>query len=58
MKDLKFEEINVPRLDQDVKEMNGKSTRHLKQCIDHLTELLEDKDETTAKRPSGGADVK
>ena len=40
--EIKYEEIEVPRLSDEVKKMNGKSARRLHQCIDELDELLED----------------
>jgi len=45
MKQPKREQMPVPRLSQDVKAMNGKSTKRLTQCIDALSELLDDNDE-------------
>lgn len=44
MKHPEYEKIDVPRLSPYVKEMNGQSTRRLKQCLDNLTDLL-DKDD-------------
>lgn len=38
----KYEAMDVPRLDAEVKKMNGKSTRHLTECISHLTDVLEE----------------
>ena len=41
MKQPKREQIEVPRLNESVKAMNGKSTKRLSQCIDALSELLD-----------------
>ena len=41
----KYEAMDVPRLDAEVKKMNGKSTRHLKECISHLTDVLDEIEE-------------
>tara|TARA_R110002094_G_scaffold201798_3_gene173206 strand:+ start:1340 stop:1519 length:180 start_codon:yes stop_codon:yes gene_type:complete len=38
----KYEAMDVPRLDANVKKMNGKSTRRLKECISHLTDVIEE----------------
>lgn len=46
----KYEAMNIPRLDAEVKEMNGKSTRRLHQCIDALDHVLED-DSVVEKPP-------
>ena len=45
MKQPEREQIKVPRLHRDVKAMNGKSTKRLTQCIDALSELLDENDE-------------
>jgi len=45
MKQPEREQMPVPRLSRDVKAMNGKSTKRLTQCIDALSELLDDNDE-------------
>lgn len=37
----KYEAMDVPRLDANIKKMNGRSTSHLKECISHLTDVLE-----------------
>lgn len=52
MKQPKHEQIEVPRLDKDVKEMNGKSTEKLSQCIKALTELLDENDKEVADQPN------
>lgn len=44
MEHPKYEKMDVPRLHPEVKEMNGRSTRRLKQCIDTLTDLLDRED--------------
>lgn len=44
MKRPEYEKIEVPRIDSDIREMNGKSTRRLNKCIEALTDLL-DRDE-------------
>tara|TARA_R110002126_G_C10490983_1_gene504800 strand:+ start:43596 stop:43784 length:189 start_codon:yes stop_codon:yes gene_type:complete len=41
----KYETMDVPRLDANVKKMNGKSTRHLEECISHLTDVIEETEE-------------
>ncbi len=41
----KYEAMDVPRLDAEVKKMNGRSTRHLKECIGHLTDVLDEIEE-------------
>ena len=45
MKQPKREQIPVPRLHEDVKAMNGKSTHRLSQSIKALSELLDSNDE-------------
>jgi hypothetical protein len=45
MKQPKREQIPVPRLHQDVKAMNGKSTKRLSKCIEALSALLDANDE-------------
>lgn len=45
MKQPKREQIKVPRLHEDVKAMNGKSTKRLAQSIETLSELLDENDE-------------
>lgn len=45
MKQPKREQIPVPRLHQDVKAMNGKSTKRLSDCIEALSDLLDRNDE-------------
>jgi hypothetical protein len=50
MEQHKHEPMRVPRLSKDVKELNGKSTERLHQCLDALEDLLdadEVKEETT-----------
>lgn len=42
MKHPEREEIKVPRLTQEVKDMNGKSTERLTRCLDHLCDILDD----------------
>ena len=37
-----YQKMDVPRLDAEVKNMNGKSTKRLHQCIDALDDVLED----------------
>jgi len=46
MKQPERVQIPVPRLRQEVKEMNGKSTKRLSQCIEALEDLLDANDET------------
>ena len=41
MKQPKRKHVKVPRLHEDVKAMNGKSTERLAQCIDALSHLLD-----------------
>ena len=53
--DQKYETMEIPRLDAEVKKMNGKSTRRLHQCIDALDHLLED-DESHARPPRRAAE--
>lgn len=48
MKHPKREQIKVPRLCKEIKEMNGKSTKRLTECIDRLSDLL---DEKTTDKP-------
>jgi len=48
--DHKYETMEIPRLDAEIKKMNGKSTRRLHQCIDKLDHLLED-DEAVREPP-------
>ena len=36
------EKIEIPRLSQEVKKMNGKSGHKLSQCIDALCEILDE----------------
>jgi len=38
------EKIEVPKLSQDVKRMNGRSGYKLRRCIDALCEVLDEKD--------------
>lgn len=40
MKNPEYEKMDIPRLDPKVREMNGKSTRRLKQCISDLECVL------------------
>ena len=48
----KYEKMDVPRLDAEVKKMNGRSTRRLKQCIEALTDVLdEDQNAEHAEQP-------
>lgn len=54
MKQPKREKIPVPRIHQDVKAMNGKSTKRLSDCIEALSDLLDANDEAqheVAKEP-------
>ena len=37
----KKEQLPVPRMDPDIKAMNGKSTKRLQKCLDELTDLLD-----------------
>jgi len=37
-----YEQLEIPRLDDQVKKMNGKSSKRLQNCIDKLSELLEE----------------
>lgn len=62
MKHPEYEKIDVPRLDPQVKEMNGKSTRRLKQCISDLECVLADREpeerhEEGSDSPSARADA-
>jgi hypothetical protein len=41
----------LPRLSQEVKDMNGKSTRRLNECLDALTDLLDDDREESREEP-------
>jgi len=41
----KYEQMEVPRLADQVKKMNGSSGRKLSQCIDALSELLDENEE-------------
>ena len=43
-------QLPVPRIDPDVKAMNGKSTKRLDKCIQELTDLL---DEQEARHEKG-----
>jgi hypothetical protein len=55
MKQPKREQIPVPRLNEDVKAMNGRSTKRLSQCIDALSDLLDDEEvrhEQVVKEPN------
>lgn len=45
MKHPEKKRVPFPRLSEDVKEMNGRSTKRLTQCIDALADLLEEKEE-------------
>ena len=49
----KYEKMDVPRLSQEIKEKNGKSTRRLSKCIEALTDLLdhEEHHEEAAEQP-------
>jgi hypothetical protein len=40
MKHPEHEDMKIPGLNKDIKEMNGKSSRKLSKCIDDLSELL------------------
>lgn len=46
MKRPEYKQMKVPSLDADIKEMNGKSSRKLSQCIDELSNLLDEHSET------------
>ncbi len=41
----KYENMEVPRLAEQVKKMNGKSGQKLAKCIDALSDLLDDNEE-------------
>jgi len=45
----KYQPLHVPRLDPDIKEMNGRSTRRLEKCIEALTALLEENEPRCCK---------
>ena len=54
MKQPKYVRIEVPRLHENIKTMNGKSSKKLTQCIDKLSELLDENKEVqheTTKEP-------
>lgn len=38
----KYEQMEVPRLHPEIKEMNGQSTKRLAECIDRLSGLLDE----------------
>lgn len=42
MKRPEYKQMKVPSLDADVKKMNGKSSRRLSQCIDELSNILDE----------------
>jgi len=55
-----YEQLEIPRLDNEVKKMNGKSSKRLSSCIDKLAELLEEsggRDENTTDGPSPVCDL-
>ena len=41
MKRPERDELEVPRLPQQVKDMNGKSTKRLVECLDTLFDILD-----------------
>jgi len=47
----RYEVMNVPRLSEDVKRLNGKSTRELHRCIDSLNDVLEEEHHKPPERP-------
>lgn len=48
----KYEKMPAPRLHEDVKKMNGRSTRRLSECIDILCDVL---DEDTPQKAEDGS---
>ncbi len=50
-----YEQIEIPRLDDQVKKMNGKSSQQLQSCINKLSELL-DKSEELDEETTGESD--
>ncbi len=57
MEQPKREQMSVPRLTEQTKEMNGKSGRKLSQCIDDLMDLLEEQDEKTTNESDSVRDT-
>jgi hypothetical protein len=57
MKQPKREQMSVPRIHKDVKAMNGKSTEKLRQCIEDLSELLDENDEAQNEKMVDGPDT-
>lgn len=51
----KYEQMNVPRLTDKVKKMNGRSSQKLAECIDALSDLL-DENEVQNEETAGGSD--
>ena len=51
-----FEVIEVPKLDPEIKAMNGRSGREVAKKIDDLCEHLEDKDEKSSTGDSTTAE--
>ncbi len=45
MKRPEYKQMKVPSLDADIKKMNGKSSHKLSQCIDELSDLLDESNE-------------
>ena len=45
MKHPEYKKMSVPRIHDDIKEMNGKSTHRLQKCIEELDDLLDANDE-------------
>lgn len=45
--------MKVPRLDKDIKDMNGKSTHRLLEKIDALSKMLDENDKHTNETNAG-----
>jgi hypothetical protein len=45
----KYEQMPVPRLDRQVKAMNGKSTKRLEDSIELLSDLLDETEEVQSE---------
>lgn len=57
MKKPEYKDMNVPSLHEDIKTMNGKSSKRLAQCLDNLSELLDESDKH-AKAPDDDTDLR
>lgn len=44
-----YEQLDIPKLGEDIKAMNGKSSRKLKECIENLQEVLKADEELKSK---------